>query len=389
MSEESVTSNERLGVESSATVRSLLHDSVADFAARICTTARTRRLRAEGQDCEPAFWSKLAELGWLGILVPEDLGGIGLGISEAAIVAEKLSAGLTPEPFNAMGVMTTTALVRCAANETARNLLAAVVSGETMAALAWQEEAGELEVDRVQTSAMRRDDRVVLTGTKRYVLGCTSSQGFIVSARAGGTLELYWVPAGAGGVTCSYTTLADGRHFGTVHLQDVVASEDSRLAHGETAAAALEAARDFGTIIAGAELLGVMTRALDMSAEYMRNRVQFGKAIGTFQALQHSAVDLYIQQQLSSAVLDSALRVLQADPDSAQRKVLASRVKARCSEAASRITKEAIQFHGAMGFTDEFDAGLYLKRALVLTAWLGNVTAHRRRYARYSLEAQI
>jgi len=322
-------------------------------------------------------------------MVPQDLGGIGLGITEAAIVAEELSATLTPEPYNAMGIMTTTALVKCAAHQAARDLLTGVIAGETRAALAWQEEAGNLDVGHVHTAAAYRSERIELTGTKRYVLGSTAATGFIVSAQIAGTLELYWVPADVPGISCNYTALADGRHFATLHLQRVVVAKENCLARGETALEALEMARDVGTIVAGAELMGVMTRALDMSTEYMRNRVQFGKAIGTFQALQHRAVDLYIQKQLSSAVVESALSILQADPHSVQRKVLASRVKARCSEAALRIAKETIQFHGAMGFTDEFDAGLYLKRALVLTAWLGNVSTHRRQYARYSLEAQI
>jgi alkylation response protein AidB-like acyl-CoA dehydrogenase len=119
-----------------------------------------------------------------------------------------------------------------------------------------------------------------------------------------------------------------------------------------------------------------------MSLEYMKTRVQFGKPIGSFQALQHRAVDLYVQKQIASAVLEEALPALDGNPDAVTRAALASRVKARCSEAGLRITREAIQIHGAIGFTDEYDAGLYLKRAMVLSAWLGNAQEHRRRYAR-------
>ena len=129
-----------------------------------------------------------------------------------------------------------------------------------------------------------------------------------------------------------------------------------------------------------------MERALEMSLDYLRTRVQFGKPIGSFQALQHRAVDLYIQQELSSAVLDEALAFLDSGPDARARAAAASRVKARCSDAALRITREAIQLHGAIGFTDEYDAGLYLKRALTLAAWLGGAAWHRRRYARLTSE---
>jgi alkylation response protein AidB-like acyl-CoA dehydrogenase len=130
-----------------------------------------------------------------------------------------------------------------------------------------------------------------------------------------------------------------------------------------------------------------MDRALEMSLDYLRTRVQFGKPIGAFQALQHRAVDLHIQRELASAVLEEALGVLDRSPAAPARAAAASRVKARCADAATRITREAIQFHGAIGFTDEFDAGLYLKRALVLTAWLGSATWHRRRYARLAVGA--
>ena len=125
----------------------------------------------------------------------------------------------------------------------------------------------------------------------------------------------------------------------------------------------------------------VMGRALDMSVDYMKTRVQFGKPIGSFQALAHRAVDLHIQRELSSAVLDDAVALFDGAATAARRSAMASRVKARCSEAGLRITREAIQIHGAIGFTDEYDAGLYLKRAMTLSAWLGNAAQHRRRYA--------
>jgi alkylation response protein AidB-like acyl-CoA dehydrogenase len=125
-----------------------------------------------------------------------------------------------------------------------------------------------------------------------------------------------------------------------------------------------------------------MERSLEMSLDYLKTRVQFGKPIGSFQALQHRAVDLHIQKELAGAVLEEALAALDRGPDAATRAQLASRAKARCADAALKITREAIQLHGAIGFTDDYDAGLYLKRALTLAAWLGHPVWHRRRYAR-------
>jgi alkylation response protein AidB-like acyl-CoA dehydrogenase len=125
-----------------------------------------------------------------------------------------------------------------------------------------------------------------------------------------------------------------------------------------------------------------------MTIDYLKTRVQFGKPIGSFQALQHRAVDLYVQQQLASAALEHVIAAMEHESDPRLRSALASRAKARCAEAALTITRAAIQLHGAIGFTDEYDAGLYLKRAMVLAAWLGGPTWHRRRYARLALETR-
>jgi alkylation response protein AidB-like acyl-CoA dehydrogenase len=192
---------------------------------------------------------------------------------------------------------------------------------------------------------------------------------------------MLWVPGGTPGLERKLEPLADGRQFGSLVLREVVVPREHVAASRNVARGVLERALDDATAIVGAELYGVMGRALEMSLDYMRTRVQFGKPIGSFQALQHRAVDLYIQRELASAVLEEALRVLDTDPDPLTRARLASRVKARCSEAGSKIARETIQIHGAIGFTDEFDAGLYLKRALVLAAWLGSAAYHRRRYA--------
>ena len=224
-------------------------------------------------------------------------------------------------------------------------------------------------------------------GEKRFIAGAAQADAFLVSARAESGVVLLWLPRETAGVELTFEPLADGRAFGTLRLDDALVARHGLAASGAAALEALGQAFDHACAIAAAELAGVADRALEMSLDYLRTRVQFGRPIGAFQALQHRAVDLHIHRELASAVLEEALAVLDRGPAAPARAAAASRLKARCAEAATRITREAIQFHGAIGFTDDFDVGLYLKRALVLTAWLGSATWHRRRYARLAIGA--
>ena len=361
--------------------RALLADSVSDFAARGTDIARVRMLRGTDGEYDRAVWKKMAELGWLGILVPEKHGGLGLGLAEMAIVARGLARALVPEPLTATAVLAATALTAGENEALKREELPRLVSGVSLPALAWQEEAGVLDPAVVGCIAAPFEGGYKLSGTKRFISGSGQADAFLVTARAGQAVVLLWLPRNSAGARLKLETLADGRAFGTLELKDALVPKAHVAASGAAATAALALAFDHANAITAAELAGVMDRALEMTLEYLKTRVQFGRPIGAFQALQHRAVDLYIHKELANAVLDEALALLDRGPDAAARAALASRVKARCADAALKITRETIQLHGAIGFTDEYDAGLYLKRALTLAAWLGHATWHRRRYA--------
>ncbi|MBI2319494.1 MAG: acyl-CoA dehydrogenase family protein [Betaproteobacteria bacterium] len=360
---------------------SALRDSVAAFLARGTDIARARGLRGKQPGFELAVWQQMAEFGWLGILVPESCGGLGLGCAEMAIVAGGAARALVPEPLTAAAVLAAGAIARGDNAGLKHELLAGLVAGKLIPALAWQERAGTLDAGAISTRAEPFESAFKLNGTKNFVAGAAGAGGFAVTAQTPAGIALYWVAADTNGATLELQPLADGRFVGRLQLSDVVVSKDCVIASAMTAGAALQAALDTTLVMAGDELFGVMGRAPDMSVDYMKTRVQFGKPIGSFQALAHRAVDLHIQRELASAVLDDAVALFDSDAGAAQRSVMASRVKARCSDAGLRITREAIQIHGAIGFTDEFDAGLYLQRAMTLSAWLGNAASHRRRYA--------
>ena len=361
--------------------RVMLSNSVTDFARGV-DVARVRKLRDSKTECDRAVWSQMAELGWLGVLVPEPYGGMGLQLGDMAIVAQGLARALVPEPVTAVAVLAARVLADSPNGALKKKLLEGLVSGDILPATAWQEQAGTLDVAKIAMQATPFEGGFRVTGTKRFVIGATHTDGYIVSANSPAGMQLLWVPRDAAGVALTFDTLADGRQAGTLNLSDVTVAKENIIHGGAAAAESLARAIDHTAAIAGAELCGIMNRSLEMTLEYMKTRVQFGKPIGSFQVLQHRAVDLYIQQELSTAVLADCLAVLDDEPDAKTRSAAASRVKARCTDAALLITRQAIQLHGAIGFTEDCDVGLYVKRAMTLAAWLGNGIAHRRRYAR-------
>ena len=357
----------------------MLRESAADFAR--LDAARVRRLRGTAPGFEREVWRQLADMGWLGVLIPEEHGGLGLGLHAAVIIAEQFGRALYPEPYSASAVAATLALLHGDNTELQRRLLPQLASGELVAGLAWQDERGGLELEQCAVTVGEQGGRPVLAGSSRFA-SVPGADGFIVAARSAQGLELHWVERTAAGLACEPEARADGSASARLHFAAVAAPATARVASAASARAALQLALDHATLAASAELLGLMDCALAMTLDYLRTRVQFGKPIGSFQALQHRAVDMYIQKELSRATLAAAV-ALADDPGCtpALRTAAASSAKSRTSQAALAICKEALQMHGAIGYTDEYDLGLYFNRALVLSAWLGNASAHRSRYA--------
>ncbi len=356
----------------------MLRDSAADFAT--LDAARVRRLRGTDPGFEREVWREMAEMGWLGVLIPEEHGGLGLDFAAAAIILEQLGRALYPEPYSASAVAATLALLHGDNTELKQRLLPRLAAGEIIASLAWQDGRGGLDIDQCAVTARELGGALVLDGECRFV-STPGADGFIVAARSAQGLELHWIARDAPGLSCVAEARADGSASARLRFAAVPAPGYARVAAVTTARAALQLALDHATLAASLELLGVMDCALEMTLEYLRTRVQFGKPIGSFQALQHRAVDMYIQKELTRATLAAAV-VLLDQADGTRRGAVVSSAKARASQAALAICKEALQMHGAIGYTDEYDLGLYFNRALVLSAWLGNASAHRSRYAK-------
>jgi len=359
----------------------MLRESAADFVTRNTDMRRLRERRGTLPGHDPALIRQIADLGWLGIAVPEEHGGLGLGFAELAVVVEELGKGLIGGPV--VGSVFGALALRHGMNEALKSrLLPQFADGSLLPAVAWQEGAGGTDPSKIDMRAEKAGSGFVLSGSKRFVDGASSAGGFVVSARGAGGPALYWVGADSAGLTLQHEWRADGTPSGWLVLDGVRVEEDEVVTTaGPDGLAPLARAFDEAVVMAAAEMLGVMEAALQMALAYMRTRVQFGKPIGSFQALQHKAADLYVQQELTRAVLQDAVRAIDSACVGPERAGIASRCKARASDAGLRVTREVIQLHGAIGYTDEYDAGLYLKRALVLSAWLGNGSQHRRRFA--------
>lgn len=368
----------------------MLRESAADFVGRNIDMKRLRERRGTLPGYEPEHLRHMADLGWLGIVLPEAHGGLGLGFSELTVVLQELGKGLMADPL--VPVAFAARVLQHGDNEALKqSLLPQVVDASLLPCVAWQEGLGGIETAAIETRVEADGSDLLLTGRKRFVASAAGAGGFVVSARGAAGCGLYWIGAQAAGVTVHHEQRADETPSGVLEFDRVrITPADVVSAAGPQGLAALDRALDEAMVLAGAEMLGVVEAVLQMALGYMRTRVQFGKPIGSFQALQHKATDLYVQQELVRAVLAEAIRVFDdAGTSATERALMASRFKARASDGGLRVAREVIQLHGAIGFTDEYDAGLYLKRALVLSAWLGNASAHRRRFAALQQEVAV
>jgi alkylation response protein AidB-like acyl-CoA dehydrogenase len=359
----------------------MFRDSAAAFLGATDQRARVRALEEAGGGFERATWKQIAALGWLSIMVGEADGGLGLGLAEVAAIAEQVGRHLLPEPFLDAGLHPVALLARLPAGPKRDELLAAIQAGDIVAGVAWQESAGELEPDNGLTSAASEAGALRLTGHKRFVRPGSGADGWIVSALLDDSRVLAWVEARAAGLAVKDEFGVDGSVTASLLLDNVPAT---LIATGDAAQSALQYANEIARVAQGAELAGIARRALELTREYMTTRVQFGQPIGSFQALQHRLVDGLIQVELAAACVRECVGAL----DESSLALRASRVKARAAHAATEMTRMAIQLHGAIGTTNEYDIGLYFKRAMTLASRWGNAASHRRRYADLARRAQ-
>lgn len=361
----------------------LLKDSAREFVRDRAPVTRLRKVRDDkrnGRDDE--LWKSMAELGWPGIIIPEALGGAGLGYVGLGLVLEETGRTLASSPLLSTAMIGASALLLGGSDAQKRTHLPAIAEGRTIAALAIEESAHH-NPHRVAAKAAKAGSGYTLNGCKSFVADGHTASLFIVSARTSGNtgdangITLFLVKGDAAGLSRHELVTVDSRGAADITFTNVAAEP---LGPVDGGAALLDQILDRARIGLAAEMLGQTEAAFEMTSEYIKTRKQFGQVIGGFQALQHRAAKAFTDMELTKSCVRAALDALDRnDPKIAE---WASLAKARACETLHLVSNETVQMHGGIGMTDAHDAGLYLKRARVAEALYGGESFHRDRYAR-------
>lgn len=350
----------------------LIADSATGFLRAGHSIAAFRALRDTGDDVNASILSELAEMGWMGIVVPEELGGIGLGYRAAGLIAEELGRNLTVSPFLSSAILAGTALSN-SHRQAAQIWAPQVAAGEAVLALAL-DEAAKHRPDRLATMVNGEAGGLKLNGRKTYVVDGGFADRLIVTAKRRDDLCLLLVDPLAAGVTLTSQVMLDSRNAATVVFEDVAVSDADIVAQGQAAEVALAKTLAAGRAVAAAEQLGVAKAAAAQTYDYLRTRKQFGVHIGQFQALQHRAAELYCELAQVSSLIAAALNAL--DSDSADVETLTRAAKVKMAQVGRQAAEEGVQMHGGIGMTDEMDLGLFMKRDRALAEFLGDAGHH-------------
>lgn len=367
--------------------QSMIRDQAKSWFTEQFPVQKFRELR--DSDTEPSFapetWNAMIEMGWPGIIIPEQYGGSELGYLTFGLVLEESGRQLTASPLFASALVGASALLLAGNDAQKQKWLRRIAEGSEVVTLAL-EEGPRHSPEKTSLVAQQTASGYKLSGNKTFVAEGMAATAFVVAARTGGVagdqdgISLFVVRADAGGISRARLKTVDSRGYANVSFDGVEVTADELLGEAGTAYPTLEMILDRARAGLAAEMLGTAAQAFDMTLEYLKTRVQFGQVIGSFQALGHRAADLFSEMELSRSCMEAALQAI--DDDAANVAELCSLSKTKTGDFIHHMSNQLIQIHGGIGMTDEFDAGFYLKRARVLEAAFGNQAYHRDRYAR-------
>ena len=367
--------------------QTMLKDSAKDFCTTNAPIGQLRKLRddANPDGFERGTWASMVELGWAAIPWDEEHGGLAFGYKGLGVVTEESGRTLTASPLYA-SVWVGGTLINVAGSDAQKaEMLPQLAAGEMLLALAL-EESHKHDPYGISTTATASGDGFILDGRKTFVLDGHVADKLIVVARTSAEvgsrqgLSLFMVDREAQGVAVTRTLMADSRNAANIALSNVQVGKDALLGEFDGAADALDQALDIARIGLTAEMLGGIQECFERTVAYLKERKQFGVAIGSFQALKHRAADMFCEIELSKSCVLEALTALDEDRDREEVAKLASLAKAKVGETYNLVSREGIQMHGGIGMTDEFDIGFFIKRAAVAEQTFGDVNFHRNRY---------
>ncbi len=363
----------------------MLKDAAKSFLQEQAPVTRFRKMRDAGKDgWDEALWKEMVEMGWTGILVPEDFGGSGLGYLGIGVVLEEAGRTLAASPLLSTALIGASALVLGGNDAQKSQYLPKIVDGSAIFALA-VDEGPHHNPAKTALKAEKAGAGYKLTGKKSYVADGHLANTLIVAARTSGKpgdtqgITLFLVPADAKGVTRTTLKTVDSRGAADIAFQGVEVGADSVLGGVDAGGALLDQVLDRARVGLAAEMLGHSTQSFEITNDYLKTRVQFGQPIGSFQALQHRAAKMFTDIELTRSCVIAALDALDENRNDVAE--LASVAKARAGDTIHVVSNEMVQMHGGIGMTDAHDAGLYLKRARVQEGLYGSASFHRDRFA--------
>ena len=371
--------------------QALLKDSVSKYLNNDYSFDQRQKLTATDEGFSRDHWANFAELGWLTVPFAEAVGGYGGKVEDTAVLMEEFGKGLVLEPYLANILLAGQAIARSGNGEAIASQLAPIMQGSRQTALAAHERQGRQNLRDVLATAQAQGDGYLLNGAKMQVLNGGAAESLVVTARTSGGqfdsegISLFLVDAAQAGVTKTVIPMMDGARVANIHLNDVAVPASALLGERDRAWALLEPIIQQARIAVCAESLGIMDALYRKTVEYSRTRKQFGVAIGSFQALQHRMVDMFMAAEQSRSILYRAICEYQQGDSSAAATIAA--MKSLIGKNGRHIGGEAIQLHGGMGMTDELDIGHYVKRLMTLNQLFGDANDSLREFCACSYAA--
>ena len=367
--------------------QSMLRDSARGLISDKAPVSHLRALRdsKDATGFSRELWKSFAEMGFSSLLVPEEFGGSGLGCVEAGVIMEEIGRTLMPSPFLSTGVLAASALLRGGSAAQKAEYLPKISAGSLLATLAVDEGTKHRPLQTVM-QAIRAGNGFRLTGAKALVVDGHTADLLIVAARTSGAageakgITLFLVNPKARGVATERTVMVDAHNAARIEFDNVEVDADGVLGEVDAGGALLENLLNIGRGAVASEMVGLSEEVFGRTVTYLKERKQFGRLIGEFQALQHRAAELYIDIEISRAAVLKALQALDADVEKAAAAVAVA--KAKAGTTATRAVQEGVQMHGGMGMTDQFDIGFFMKRARVCEELFGDANFHADQLAR-------